>query len=188
MSTYRHATLLAGALLVAGALVAPAASANGDHGSSVHIVLEAGEGDDCPDGSYCFDVTSGDLSKVTAGTDVQLTLENPSDNSLQHNAHVTRLAEADKGGDTAGSAAYASTEDVSKGSSATINFTVPDNADITYIWCDIGAHEAGGMWITAGGGGGGNGGDGGGNGSPGFTAVGALLGVGVALLASRRRD
>lgn len=189
-----RSTLLVGALLVAGALAAPGVAAHGGgHGSTVHIALEAGEAGDCPDGSYCFKVLSGDLSKVTGGTSVELTLENPSGNGISHNAHVTQLSNAaENHEDTPTSAAYANTTDVSPGNSATINFTVPDGVDSSYIWCDIVGHESGGMWLKVGAaaaGGGGNGGDGGGNGSPGFGAAAALVGAGAALaLAGRRRD
>lgn len=187
MNPLPRTTLLAGALLLGGALLAPVTVANGTHGDTVHIVLEAGEAGDCPDSNYCFDVVSGDESKVTGGNTVELEIRNPSDNSIQHNAHVADTSDADRGGDTPASAAFGNTNDVSPGETDTTTFTVPDGVETTYIWCDIAGHESGGMWLEAGATG--DGGDGGGgNGSPGFTALGVLAGVGLALVVAGRRD
>lgn len=175
---------IAGAVLLA-TLTAPAAL--GSHGGDVHITLTAGEGDDCPDDkSFCLRVTEGALSELGGGDDVQLALENPTENDLSHNAHVTTLSEADEGGDTPASAAFANTPTESPGGSATVEFTVPDGVDTdgAYIWCNVGAHESGGMWLTTEGSG--DGGDDA-NGSPGFTALGALAGVALALFVAGRR-
>lgn len=171
------------ALLVASLLIAPMAAAHSGHGA--YVVLEAGEGEDCPDGTYCFDVLQGDPSDITAGAEVELELRNPSSNGIRHNAHVTDVSDANRGGDTSGSAAFASTDDADPGQTVTVNFTVPDGVEDAYIWCDIGGHESGGMWLETGGTGSDDGGDGA-NGSPGFGAVAALGAAGAALVLRRR--
>lgn len=175
--------LLIACVVLAAVAAQPAALAHTGHG--VFVVLEAGEAGDCPDGSYCFDVVRGDLADITPGADVELELENPEDNGIQHNAHVARLADRNQGGNTPTTSAFANTEDVDPGQTTTINFTVPTDADEVYIWCTIAGHESGGMWITSGEA---DGGSADGNGSPGFTALGALAGIGFALLAHRRRE
>lgn len=163
------------------------------HGDAAHLTLEAAEGDRCPgEKNFCFKVASGDPGDVAAGADVELTLENPSENGVHHNVHVTDTNAANKGQDTNAAAAFASTGSIDPGESTSVNFTVPEDVDGTYMWCTVGNHEGAGMWIL-GGAATASGGDGDGaydgNGSPGFTAAAAIAGLGAALaLARRTRD
>lgn len=170
--------------LVAGPVVSPAAA----HAGATQITLEAQE--DCPDSTYCFEVTQGSLDEVKPGEEINVTLVNPSSNSLSHNLHLVDSADADEGGDTAASTAEASTPNVSPGEQASFEFFVPQGMSGLYLWCDVGAHESQGMYTSTSfdgsGGQGDDGGDGGTNGSPGPGAIVGLLAVAGAALALRR--
>lgn len=155
----------------------------------VQVALEAGEGSECEEGkSFCLLVTSGSVSDVAAGATVELTFRNPSDNGQSHNVHVTDLNAANQGQSTSAGAAFsdADTDTQTPGGSDTITFDVPSDVDGTYLWCTVGGHENGGMWLL-GGAAADDQGSPDGNGSPGFTTLGALAAAGLALLAARPR-
>ncbi len=166
--------LLAGGLL-AGVLPSPASAQD-----TVDLTLEASE--DCPDTTFCFEVTEGDLDDLEAGNTVSLTLVNPEDNVLDHNVHLTNRSEADVGGQTPEDAAFAHTEDASPGEEVTTQVEVPEDVDAIYLWCSVNNHEEQGMYeeVEMGGLG-----DGGTNESPGPGMLVAMLLA--SLLAGRER-
>lgn len=173
----------AAALVVAALALAPAVQAQ----DPVQVTVEAGEGGACEEGkSFCLLVTSGSVADVAAGATVEITFRNPSDNGQSHNVHVTDLNAANKGQSTSAGAAFpgADANTQTPGGTDTFTFDVPSDVDGTYLWCTIGGHENGGMWLL--GGAAAEEGSADANGSPGFTVLGALAAVGLAHVAARR--
>lgn len=171
--------------LTAGPLAAPASA----HAGADAVTIEASE--DCPDRTYCYEVTSGSLEEVSGGDTLEITFKNPSSNSLNHNLHIARLSDANVGEDTAAEDAYASTEDLEPGNQTTLEAQVPSGADGIYLWCDVGVHEGQGMYkeVHTGSedGGSSDGTDDDQNSSPGLGAAAALVAfAGVALALTRR--
>lgn len=191
----RTVAILCVAALAAWGLSAGAAAQDGQ---TVSVTATAGEQDDCPSGdTYCWLVEGAE--GIEPGDTVEVTVVNPSDNSVAHNFYVMFGAPAETGGNTDGSAADHSTDDVAPGEETTLSFEVPEDADEIYGWCDVAGHEQLGMWELweIGASGGGDGGDGGmdGNGtdgdgadaSPGLGLLAALAGMGLAAAALARR-
>lgn len=149
------ATLLVGtALVVGGALLPTALADEGTDGSGpVQLTLEARDDpDECSgDGQYmCLVVVDGSLEALQPGASVNLTLRNGG--TTHHNAYVTTAAGADPDHeDTSADARFAGTrEEVESGETATVEFTVPEDAEGAYIWCDVTGHETSGMWLEVG--------------------------------------
>lgn len=145
------ATLLVGALLFVGGSLLPTALAGGgtDGSGTVQLILEARDDpDDCTDDRYmCLTVVDGSLEALEPGASVNLTLRN--EGTTHHNAYVTTAAKADPDHeDTPGDARFAGTrEEVESGETASVEFTVPEDAEGAYIWCDVTGHETSGMWL-----------------------------------------
>lgn len=178
-------TLLGLLALLTGPLAAPA----GGHAGGDEVTILASE--DCPDRTYCYEVTNGDLSDVSGGDTLEITFGNPAENDLNHNLHVALLSDADVGGDTDASQAYANTTDIEPGETTNLTAQVPSGADGVYLWCTVGVHESQGMYREVTTGSDATGGDGdstdGQNSSPGLgTAAGVLALAGVALALTRR--
>lgn len=127
--------------LMAGPVVSPAAA----HAGAYQLTLEASE--DCADRTYCFEVVEGSLDEIQTGEEIQVTLENPESNSLDHNVQVGQLADASSDRDTDESAAEAGTETISPGGEASFEYFVPNGADGLYFWCTVGVHEGQGMYL-----------------------------------------
>lgn len=141
--TLASATVL---VLVASSLLGFAAPALA-HGGAHDLVVVASE-DGCPDGrAFCFEITEGSLSDVGPGDEVTITLKN--EGSSLHNLYVTRLSQADPGGDTPSEAAFAETEDLDRDEQGEISFTVPESAEGIYLWCEVSGHEQLGMYTEA---------------------------------------
>jgi uncharacterized cupredoxin-like copper-binding protein len=139
-------TLLALATALALTLLAgPALTPASAHGAAYDLTVEASE--DCPDTTYCFEVTEGSVDEVAAGEEVNLTIVNPEDNSLDHNLYVTTIGQASEDRDTDASAAEKNTDTVSPGEQASLEYFVPQGADGLYLWCDVGVHENQGMYL-----------------------------------------
>lgn len=158
--------------------------------------ITAREEDDCPE-TYCFDVSQ---SSFEAGTTVNATFTNPSDNVATHDALVELDGTWDDSHDDTDNAdADAGVEGMAPGNSSSFEFTVPDDRSDFYLWCDVTGHEGLGMWEnieitgldgddgTDGDGTDGDGTDGDGPGTPGFSTVAGVAAVGVALLVLKRR-
>jgi hypothetical protein len=174
--------LLTGLALLAGPLSGSAAAHVGHT-----ITIEASE--DCPNRTYCFEVTSDSLDDVAPGEETTIKYVNPDSNSLNHNLKVTTKAKADTDNrDTANSAAFAETENLEPGERTELNFTVPAASDGIYLWCGVGVHEEQGMYrMVSFGSAEDSGNDGGSqNGSPGPGALVAVLGAAGAAVALRR--
>ncbi len=99
-----------------------------------------------PDVIYCLEVTEGSLDGLTTGEEVVLTLVN--EGQFSHNVYVADADEADQGGDTSDGAAFANSETIGAGEETTFNFTIPEGISELYLWCELGNHESGGMWLT----------------------------------------
>jgi uncharacterized cupredoxin-like copper-binding protein len=127
--------------LLAGPVLTPASA----HGAAYDLTVEASE--DCPDTTYCFEVTEGSVDEVAPGEEVNLTIVNPEDNSRDHNLYVTTIGQASEDRDTDASAAEKNTDTVSPGEQASLEYFVPQGADGLYVWCDVGVHENQGMYL-----------------------------------------
>lgn len=176
-------TLIGLLALLTGPLAAPA----GGHAGGDEVTILASE--DCPDSTYCYEVTSGDLSNVSGGDTLEITFGNPAENSLNHNLHVALLSDADVGGDTDAGQAYANTTDIEPGETVSLTAQVPSGSDGVYLWCTVGVHESQGMYreVPTGSASGGGDGSSGQNSSPGLgTAFGVVALAGVALALTRR--
>ncbi len=174
------AVLIAVLGLAASPLIAPAQG----HAGADTFTIEARESG-CSGSSFCFVPTEGNPQNATPGDQVTIIFENPSSNSQSHNFHVTTIDNADTANrDTSGDAAYASTGDVAPGEQEELTFLVPSGSEGIYWWCDIGGHEAQGMYLALDFTGGGA--DDGQNGSP-FPTLGALVAVAGLALAVKRR-
>lgn len=143
----------------------------------------------CEEATFCFDVRQGDVASIQEGDEVELTLENRQGNP--HNVHVTEADNADVGGDTSAEDAFASTETIGENEEDTITFTAPADGDALYFWCDVGSHEASGLYLQAQAqdGGGDDAVDGGedGNGAPGPGTLAVLAATVLAFALARRR-
>lgn len=160
--------------------------------------ITAREEDACPsDRTYCFDLSQASFE---AGTTVNATFENPSDNGQTHDALVELDGTWDGShDDTANDDADAGAEDIAPGNSSSFAFTVPSDRSDFYLWCDVTGHETLGMWenIAITGLDDGNGDDGGTDGggtdggdepsTPGFSAFAGVAAVGAALVLLRHR-
>lgn len=167
--------------------------------------ITAREEDDCSE-TYCFDVSQ---SSFEAGTTVNATFENPSDNGQTHDALVELDGTWDEShddtngpgsSDGSGDDSDAGAEDIAPGNSSSFEFTVPSDRSDFYLWCDVTGHETLGMWenieITGlddgngdGDGTNGDGTNGNGPSTPGFSAFAGIAAVGAALvLLKHRRD
>lgn len=133
------ATLAFGLLLLAPPAVA--------HEDAVHISVEARESNCTGTRDLCFEVTQGNLDDIGPGTQVEVSFRNQGNTG--HQFWATTKANADPSNqDTSTSSALGGTQDpVSPGNQATVTFTIPDDAEGFYFWCDVGNHEAQGMWI-----------------------------------------
>lgn len=188
-----RATHVALALLVAGLLPLGVAGAQEGTDQMTVVAHESGcEGDR----DFCFEVTEGDPGELSAGDEVEVTLRNPSENPSSHNLYVTTPDQADEEDrDTPEDAAIENTTTVEPGAETTMTFTVPDDADGLYWWCEISGHESLGMWLesaVASGEGGADGQDGAdgdtsGNDSPLPAGLALVALAGVALAAGVRR-
>ncbi len=140
--------------------------------------------DQCPSGKDLCLEFNADPPAISPGDQVDLAFFNDDDTS--HTIMVTTSDNADSSHqDSPKSQALASSGSVAGGEQSQENlFTVPDGASTLYVWCDVGGHEAAGMWIEVPveGGGGGT------NGSPLglWTALAGL--AGAALVFGRLRD
>ncbi|MHB8632833.1 MAG: cupredoxin domain-containing protein [Thermoplasmatota archaeon] len=138
-------TMLRPLLIVAAAalaLVSPSQAA-----STLHLAIEARDVG-CEGGAaYCFVVTEGRLSDLSAGAHGSITFTNRG--QVNHEIHLMAATDADPthtGTDE--SLAFAtSPDDMPPGASVTFNFTVPRNAAAVYIFCAAPGHEAAGMWM-----------------------------------------
>lgn len=158
--------------------------------------ITAREEEDCAE-TYCFEVSK---SSFEAGTTVNATFTNPSDNVATHDALVELDGTWDSShDDTANDDADAGVEAIAPGNSSSFEFTVPDDRSDFYLWCDVTGHEGLGMWknieITGvddgtdgDDGTGGDGTDGDGPSTPGFSVAAGIAAVGVAVLLVRRRS
>jgi PGF-CTERM protein len=135
--------MLIAALMVA-ALVPLAASVVG-HGDATQVRLEASE--DCPDATYCYEVTEGSMDDLAAGEEVHFTFVNPESNDLNHNVYVADLADASDDRDTDPSAAEDNTRNLAPGEETSLEFFVPNGFSGVYVWCDVGVHESQGMYL-----------------------------------------
>jgi len=137
--------LLALAFLTVLGLAGTASAAPSDH----HVELEADDGDGCLQETKtdCFRVVNGtSLDGIRQGDVVHVVVRNVGD--ATHNLHVTDAANASEDHvDTPADAAFAATDGIGAGEQADLTFTVPEDADGLYLWCDVGTHEAGGMWL-----------------------------------------
>lgn len=174
-------TVLVTATLVLGLLMlAPPVAA---HEGSVHLEVQARESGCTGARDLCFSVEQGNLDDIGPGTEVEVTFRNQGENG--HQFWATTKANADSTNqDTSTDTALGGTQDtVSPGSTASVTFTIPDDAQGFYFWCDVGNHESQGMWILHDI----EGADGAGGGSPGLgLPVTLLLGLGLALALRRR--
>lgn len=142
-----RATSIAVATLALVGLLAGAANALPAH---KHVTLEADDGDTCLDQQAvdCFRVANGSLDGFEQGMRVHLTVENVGDNP--HNAYVTEQANADnQTRDTSGDDAINGTDTADPGNTVEMAFTVPEDAEGLYLWCEVSGHEAAGMYLTA---------------------------------------
>ncbi|PSG98360.1 hypothetical protein BRD56_00005 [Thermoplasmatales archaeon SW_10_69_26] len=115
-----------------------------------HLVVEADNGQGCKDvdKNDCYRVTEGSLEGFVPGMDVHIILENVG--SADHNLFVTEQANADENNaDTAAEDAINGSETIAQGETTNLTFTVPDDAEGLYFWCDVDTHEPLGMWMEA---------------------------------------
>lgn len=178
----RHLMLL---LLASVLLVGPVATA---HGGDHQLTISAKE-DGCPAGqTFCFEITAGSVTDLSAGDQVSITLRN--DGQGLHNLYVTTMDERDASHrDTAATGTLAKSDDLDGGERSEISFTVPASGSGLYFWCDVSGHEQLGMWMevpTSSGSGRGGAGDEQ-NGSPGPAGI-LLIGLlALGALTMRRR-
>ncbi|MDX1612522.1 MAG: hypothetical protein R3185_09135 [Candidatus Thermoplasmatota archaeon] len=169
------------ALLALSTLALPSTFAH--DGPSIEVV--AIPPDECPSAkSMCFEFLSQPPT-LQPGDQVDIALYN--DDETDHTAFVAAKADADPNHqDTDRNAALAFTNQVPPRGTSTENiFTVPEGVDTLYVWCDLGQHEANGMWLEVPVSGGASEE---GNGAPGPGALFALAVVGLsALLLGRER-
>lgn len=124
-------------------LFAPAVGAQ-DGGGSVSLTIVAS--DDCTEGTFCFEVTSGSLDDIDAGSEATVTFRN--EGGTEHNLYVARQSDAASDHtNTPASAAIANSSDLQSGEEETVTFTVPSDASGLYFWCDVAGHESLGMWL-----------------------------------------
>lgn len=173
-------------------IMAPAAVAQD---GTVTLTVEAKESG-CVE-TYCWEF-EGDTDAIDAGATVEITVRNPNSNSANHNFFIKEGSGA-QGGTDPGSDTLASTDDLAPGEEETLRFTVPDDVDELYYWCDVAGHESLGMfgsWSVSSdgtdGGDGADGADGDGEGEansqPGFGMLAALAALGLtAFVLARRR-
>lgn len=184
VDTARGSLLALVAAVALATLAGPAATPAAAHAGAYQLTLEASE--DCPDRTYCFEVTEGSLDEITPGEEIQVTLVNPESNDLEHNVKVTPLQNADPDRET--DDAKAGTDDLQPGEEASFEYFVPQGVDGLYLWCDFGVHEGQGMYLEAsfGGDGASTSGQEETNGSPGPGALAALAGLAAVALLARR--
>jgi len=184
-----HGSLIAVVATVALALLAgPVASPAVAHGGATELTFEASE--DCPDSTYCFDLTNGSLEDIETGENIDVTVVNPEDNGRPHNLQVAPLDAASEDRETSKDEAGAGTENLEPGEQTSFEYFVPNGADGLYFWCSFGAHESQGMYVEApfdGDSSDGSSSDGEQNGSPGAGVLGLLAAAGAALAIQRRR-
>lgn len=143
-SAMRRALLaLAIAALLAWAPVAQAAP------SDKHIEIEADDGEGCVQEAKndCFRVVNGtSLDGIEQGMLVHVVVENVGD--AAHNLYVTEEANADENNlDTASDDAINGSDTIDPGETTDLLFAVPADGEGLYFWCDVGPHEAMGMWL-----------------------------------------
>lgn len=180
----------------------PAAMADPSH--QVHVTATAQESG-CPgERTFCWE-TEMDGS-ISAGDNVKVTVVNPQESSSEHDFFATWGAydqehqDTEPGNDSAGT-----NGSIAPGEETSFNFTVPDDAETLYYWCDISGHEQLGMYgtwnVTASDGGhdhgdhphdddttDGGGSDDGQQSSPGVGLLAALAGLALVAFALGRRD
>ncbi len=133
-------------LLAATLMLAPAQAQQAD----LTLTLEADDADGCLDQQAldCFRIADGSLDTLQTGMLVHITLQNVGDNP--HNVYVTPQSSADTDTrDTNPDDAINGSETIDPGEETTLVFTVPDDAEGLYLWCEVGTHEAFGMYLTA---------------------------------------
>lgn len=134
------------AVVLAALFAAPASALPADK----HIEVEADNGQGCLGDlkTDCYRVTNGDLDGFEQGGTVHVMLTNVGDTG--HNMFVTTQANADSNNvDTSADDAINGTKTIDAGASTNLTFTIPDDAEGLYFWCDVQTHEAGGMWLEA---------------------------------------
>lgn len=139
------AYVLAGVLLAT--MLAGAASALP---ADKHLTLEADDGQGCTSDQKadCFHVTNGSLDGFERGMRVHIKLENVGDNP--HNVFAAKGSDADSNNvDTGSDAAINGSETIDSGESTNLTFTIPDDAEGLYLWCEVQGHETLGMWLEA---------------------------------------
>lgn len=138
---------LAIALIAAAALLTiPAALAQQP---TTALTIEADDGDTCLESQAadCFHVVEGSPDDLETGMLVNITLENVGDNP--HNIYVTDEENADTDTrDTSPDDAIAGSDTIDPGEETQFMFTIPDDTEGLYFWCDVGPHEALGMHLT----------------------------------------
>lgn len=114
-----------------------------------HIEMEADDGDGCLQEAKndCFRVVNGtSLDGIEQGMLVHVVLENVGDSP--HNVHVTESTNADDNNiDTSADDAINASDTVDPGETTDLMFAVPADGEGLYFWCDVGTHEATGMWL-----------------------------------------
>lgn len=138
---------LAIALIAATALLTlPSAVAQQ---SATALTIEADDGDTCIEGqaANCFHVMEGSLDDLETGMLVNITLVNVGDNP--HNIYVTEEENADTDTrDTSTDDAIGGSDTIDPGEETQFMFTIPDETESLYLWCDVGPHEVLGMYLT----------------------------------------
>lgn len=133
-------------IAVAALLTLPVAVAQQ---SATALTIEADDGDTCIEGqaANCFHVVEGSLDDLETGILVNITLVNVGDNP--HNLYVTEEENADTDTrDTSADDAIAGSDTIDPGEETQFTFTIPDDAESLYLWCDVGPHELLGMYLT----------------------------------------
>lgn len=134
--------LVVGLIVISVALL-PSASAQAD----ASLVVEAyDQEEECPeDRTYCYEIESGSLDAVDAGSSLEITLVN--EGEIDHELVVAPLELADpEREETSEEEGLGEIAPLEPGEQATATFEIPENATGVYLWCDIGAHEQLGMW------------------------------------------
>lgn len=139
----RGSTLVAA--MVALALLVPLAAPASGHAGATKITIEASE--DCQDRTYCFEVTEGSVADIEAGSEINVTFVNPSDNTIDHNLHVAGLSAASQDRNTDASAAEANTATLAPGEQESFELFVPQSFEGAYLWCAVAGHESQGMYL-----------------------------------------
>lgn len=97
----------------------------------------------CEETTFCWDMP---ITGVNANTTLNLTVDNPAENTA-HSFYVDLDGDFDENhGDSAADAAEARTATLRPGESAQVEFTVPEGTERVYIWCEEPGHEQEGMW------------------------------------------